>query len=95
MEVARRHGIAQSLLYRWRSDAAAAAAKAVPAFLPVTVESPPAATPRKTATKPRACPSALASIIEVDLGNGRTVRVTTDIEASALVRIVAALESKA
>jgi transposase len=97
MEVARRHGIAQSLLYRWRTDAAkaAAAAKAAPAFLPVTIEAPPAATARKTATKPRACPSPLASIIEVDLSNGRTVRATTDIEASALVRIVAALESKA
>ena len=97
MEVARRHGIAQSLLYRWRSDAAkaTAATKAPPAFLPVTVEVPPAATPRKTATKPHSCPSPLASIIEVDLSNGRTVRVTTDIEASALMRIVTALESKA
>ena len=95
MEVARRHGIAQSLLYRWRSDAAkaTAAANAAPAFLPVTIEGPPAATPRKTATKAR--PSPLASIIEIDLSNGRTVRATTDIEASALVRIVVALESKA
>jgi transposase len=97
MEVARRHGIAQSLLYRWRSDAAraAAAAKAAPTFLPVTIEGSLPATPRKTATKPRACPSPLASIIEVDLSNGRKVRVTTDIEASVLVRIVTALESKA
>jgi transposase len=95
MEVARRHSIAQSLLYRWRSDAAAAAAKVAPAFLPVTIEGPPALTPRKTAAKPRACPSPLASIIEIDLSNGRTVRVTTDIEALALVRIVTALESKA
>ena len=37
MEVARRRGIAQSLLYRWRSDAVAAAAKAPPAFLPVSI----------------------------------------------------------
>jgi transposase len=95
MEVARRHGIAQSLVYRWRSDAAAAAANAVPVFLPVTIEGLPAATPRKMATKPRACPSPLASIIEIDLSNGRKVRVTTDIEASVLVRIVTALEGKA
>ena len=95
MEVARRHGIAQSLLYRWRSDAVKAAAKAAPAFLPVTIEGPQATTPRKTATKPRGCPSPLASIIEIDLSNGRKVRVTTDIEATALVRIVTALESKA
>lgn len=97
MEVARRHGIAQSLLYRWRSDASkvAAAAKSAPAFLPVTIEAPPATPPRKTATKLRACPSPLASVIEIVLSNGRTVRATTDIEASALVRIVVALESKA
>jgi len=95
MEVARRHGIAQSLLYRWRSDAVAATAKAAPAFLPVTVERPPAATPRKAAMKPRDCPPPLASVIEIVLSNGRTVRATTDIQASALVRIVTALESKA
>ena len=92
MEVARRHGIAQSLLYRWRSDAAAA--RAPPAFLPVTIEVPPIATLRKTAAMPRASSSSPASVIEIDLSNGRKVRVTADIEASALVRIVAALESK-
>ena len=95
MEVARRHGIAQSLLYRWRSDAAAAAAKAPPAFLPVTIEVPPVATPPQSAAKPRASSLSLASVIEIDLSNGRKVRATTNIEASALVRIVAALESKA
>jgi len=67
MEVARRHGIAQSLLYRWRSDAAKATAAAK-------------AAPRKIVAKAR--PSPLASIIEIDLGNGRTVRATTDIETS-------------
>ena len=97
MEVARRLGIAQSLLYRWRSDAAkaAAAANAAPVFLPVTIEGPPAATPRKTGARPRAASTPLAAIIEIDLSNGRTVSASTDIEASALVRIVAALESKA
>ena len=94
MEVARRRGIAQSLLYRWRSDAVAAAAKAPPAFLPVTIEAPAVATPPKTGARARTSSTPLASIIEIDLGNGRTLRATTDIEASALVRIVAALESK-
>ena len=79
MEVARRHGIAQSLLYRWRSDAVAAAVKAPPAFLPVTIEVPAVATPPKTGARLRAASTSLASIIEVDLSNGRTVRATTDI----------------
>ena len=95
MEVARRHGIAQSLLYRWRSDAAAAAARTAPAFLPVTIKGPPAATTRKTVTRPRASSSSLASVIEIDLVCGRTVRATADIDTVALARIVAALETKA
>jgi transposase len=90
MEVARRHGIAQSLLYRWRTDAAAAAAKLKPprVFVPVAIEAPLALPPGHSSSMP-----ALATIIEIDLVGGRTVRVTADIDAAALTRIVATLES--
>lgn len=88
MEVARRHGIAQSLLYRWRSDAVAAAAKSPPAFMPVALEGPPVPAPP---VPPGVAP--LASVVEIDLAGGRTVRATTDIDAAALTRIVAALEA--
>jgi transposase len=102
MAVARRHGIAQSLLYRWRQDAATAAlataavAEAPPSFVPVVIDAAPAASPvpprpsRKRAEPAGVAP--LASIIEIDLPGGRTVRAMADIDAAALARIVAALE---
>ena len=96
MEVARRHSVAQSLLYRWRSDAAAAAvSKLPPAFVPVAIEARPALPSTLPATR-LATPAVAhpASVIEIDLIGGRTVRAMADIDAGALARIVAALESK-
>ena len=86
MDVSRRHGIAQSLLYRWRTDAAAAAAKLKPppVFVPVAIEAPPSPSPPMPA---------LATIIEIDLAGGRTLRATVDVDAAALARIAAALEN--
>ena len=104
MAVARRHGIAQSLLYRWRQDAATAAlasatpAKPPQAFVPVVIEAVPAALAPPGPVRKRAASPAvvsLASIIEIDLAGGRTVRATADVDAGALARIVAALEGKA
>jgi transposase len=103
MEVARRHGIAQSLLYRWRQDAAtaalasAAAAKPPQAFVPVVIDAAPAGSPRPQPARKHPEPTVvtpLPSIIEIDLAGGRTVRATADVDAGALARIVAALEGK-
>ena len=103
MEVARRHGIAQSLLYRWRQDAATAAlatatfAKPSPSFVPVVIDAAPAAPPLQRPNRKRPEPAGaapLTSIIEIDLIGGRTVRATSDVDAGALARIVAALEGK-
>jgi transposase len=94
MEVARRYGISQSLLYRWRSDAAAAAiSKPPPAFVPVAIEAPPGLRSTLPATR-LATPAVghLVSVIEIGLVCGRTVRATADVDAVALARIVAALE---
>ena len=101
MEVARRHGIAQSLLYRWRQDAATAAfssataAKLPPVFVPVVVDAalaaPAALRHAGTRREPAIMPPS-ASIIEIVLTGGRTVRTTADVDAGALARIVAALE---
>ena len=99
MAVARRHGIAQSLLYRWRQDAAtaavasAAAAKAPPAFVPVVVDAEPVmlAPPRPQPHEHETAPPS-ATIIEIGLADGRTLRTTADVNAGALARIVAVLE---
>ena len=99
MEVARRHGIAQSLLYRWRQDAATAAlSNPAPVFVPVVLNASPTVQPTPRPVRKRREPpvgTALASIIEIDLIGGRTVRVTADIDLSALARIVTALEGPA
>ena len=101
MAVARRHGIAQSLLYRWRQDAATAAlasaafAKSLPSFVPVVIDAVPAAPPPSRPARKRPEPAIvapLASIIEIDLAGGRTVRATANVDLEALARIVAALE---
>ena len=101
MAVARRHGIAQSLLYRWRQDAATAALAATavaepttPGFVPVVIEAAPSAPaqPRPAERRPEPTIAPLASIIEIDLAGGRTVRAPSDVDAGALARIVAALE---
>ena len=89
-EVSRRHGIHTSLLFRWRRDgglhrAPAPAARSQPAaFLPMTVSAP---MPPKSIS-----PSAR---IEIQLTNGRVVRIDASVDADALVSIVAALERKA
>jgi transposase len=104
--VARRNGVSLSLLYRWRKDAAAALAArtaqpaaspqdlpptADPAFVPVALLAAPLASTPASAQPTQSPP---ASLIEIVLAGGRTVRVAADVDAGALARIVAALEGK-
>ena len=56
-------------------------APAVPAFVPIMLPAPVAPAPAKPGT------------VEIVIAGGRTVRVGTDVDTAALVRIVAALES--
>jgi transposase len=87
--VARRHGIAPSLLFRWKrlytAPGKLAGPPSSPAFMPVTVALPPPAS-SGAATKPIAT-------IEIETAGGRKLRVGADIDISALKRIVAALET--
>ena len=98
-EVARRHGIHASLLFRWRKtlgavmgappiDAEAATSTAVPPrFVPVTLPAPlaaPVTTPEPT--RP--------TIIEIVLDGRRTVRVGAEVDTGALIRIIDALEKR-
>jgi transposase len=101
--IARRHGISPSLLFRWikihgprRGDTA----PATPAFLPVALPSPPATEParpqerppRRAAT-PRA-PSCLSDgRIEIELCNGRVLRVGSNVDAVMLKLLIDVLEA--
>ena len=93
--VARRNGVAQSLLYRWRTDAAAANRK-TPAFVTVALAAP--ATPRAYRANPScvssAPPKSGRNCIEIVLANGRSLLVPADVDTEALVRIIDALEAK-
>src|ERR1700757_211055 len=88
--VARRHGLAQSLLFTWRRQARQGrlGGAAVPALVPVEITS--TAAPASTCTPERPCsPPALrarAGIIEIELGDCR-VRVDRDVDTEALRRV--------
>lgn len=98
-EVARRHGIHSSLLFRWRKTlgsvmgsapiAAEATTSATVAqrFLPVMLPAP-----STTPTREPASVAVKAGAIEIVLDGRRTVRVGADVDTGALVRIIDALE---
>jgi transposase len=94
-EVARRHGVHANVLFRWRrelgpamgappGEAATATAPPAASFVPVTLSLP--STPASTLTRP--------GTIEIVLAGGRMVRVGSDVDTVALVRIVEALEAR-
>lgn len=84
--VARRHGITPNLLFRWRKAAQIEAKPTAPAFLPVSVSAP---TKNSEAGCDRSANEALAdSRIEIELANGRRVRVGPGADMSALKRIL-------
>ena len=113
-DVARRHGIHTSLLFRWRRDLGAevpatanephrgstpSAPRPALSFVPVML-----APPAQSAPAPVPCAMKSGNIksgamepgiIEIVIAGGRTVRVGSDVDASALVRIIAALEGHA
>jgi transposase len=82
--VARRHGINPSLLFRWRK-ALAGPDIPQPAFVPIALPAP---------IPPAPIAPAKLDTLDILLAGGRTVRVRVDIDPTALVRIVSALEGR-
>lgn len=95
--VARRHGMAQSLLFTWRRQARQdrLGGEAMPALVPVEITSAPA--PASTcAPQPSSSPPAQrarAGIIEIELGGCR-VRVDGDVDTEALQRVLELLRRR-
>jgi transposase len=95
--VARRHGVAQSLLFTWRRQARRGrlGGEAVPALVPVEIAAAPA--PALTcAPQPPSSPAAQrarAGIIEIELGGCR-VRVDRDVDTEALQRVLELLRRR-
>jgi len=93
-QVARRHGMHASLLFRWRRDLGSAfehppteaSAMAAPSFMPVMLAAP-------ARLEPAVNVAAHPVSIEIVIAGGRIVRVGADVDTAALARIVAALEA--
>lgn len=86
--VARRHGIKPSLLFRWRKLAKKeATAAAAPSFLPVSLAAP--AKNGETACNRGA---AAGGSIEIELLNGRRIRVGPGVDLDTLKRILDLLD---
>src|SRR5215471_11675808 len=80
-EVARRHRVHTSLLFRWRRELRAKAQgdalqaqSTRPKFLPVTLAPPATSAPGRSV------------VIEIAIAGGRTVRVCSNVDIAALVR---------
>lgn len=96
--VARRHGVAPSLLFTWRRQARQGrlGGDAVPALVPVEITPTPApvliSTPQPASSPP--AQRARAGIIEIELGGGCRVRVDRDVDGKALQRVLELLRRR-
>jgi transposase len=86
--VAKARGVSPSLLYTWRHRAlrgelTAPIHETAPAFMPITVIDDDNASPTTAAER--------SGLIEIDLGDGRRIRVDRDVDASALCRVLGVL----
>jgi transposase len=93
-DVARKHGIAPSLIFAWRREARTkeAGEPAAPGLVPIHFAAPypTAAQQRVPEEPPRSARSASkkTGLIEIDLGDGKRVRVDADVDADALGRVL-------
>lgn len=96
--VARRHGVAHSLLFTWRRQVRQGrlGGDATPALAPVEI-TPVAAPILSSAPQPASSPSAprvRAGIIEIELGGGCRVRVDRDVDVEALQQVLELLRRR-
>jgi transposase len=87
-EVARRHGLAPSVVFTWRRLAREGRlGDAGPAFVPVEI------TPVPVQAASMVSSSRRTGIIEIVLGRGRRIRVDREVDAEALRRVLQVMES--
>jgi transposase len=92
-EIARRHGIATSLVFTWRRRARlATVASAGPRLVPVQVA---AAESVRSIETPAAIPARKRrGVIEIELGDGKRVSVDENVDADALGRVLDVLSRR-
>ena len=94
--VARRHGVAVSLVFRWRRQAGLSGKRAIvkksgAVFVPVMLAAPsapeaPPETPRVQAPD--------SGLIEIELAGGRRLRLSGPVDVQTLKRVIAVLEGR-
>jgi transposase len=96
--VAARHGVCESLLFTWRRQAREGLlgpAPESPVFVPVQALAPASTAVAPLDNRPRLASGSRSAgapgLIEIELGNGRQVRVGSDVNLAALRRVLAAL----
>jgi len=92
--VAARHGVCESLLFTWRRQVCdgVLTAPEMPVFMPVQVFGMPLAAPGPLRPEPSlaAAPAPVrpqAGLIEIELGDGRQVRVGADVNRPELTEV--------
>lgn len=90
--VARKHGVAASLVFRWRREAGIVGKKSprkpAAVFVPVALPAPLAAATSAPAL------GIDRGVIEIELGQGRRLRVSGPVEMEALRRVIAVLDGR-
>ena len=85
--VARRHGIASSLVFRWRRELGGGVKmlkrEAGTAFVPVALLAPPVS-----------IAVGGSGMIEIELAHGRKLRVDASVDVNALQRVIAVLDGR-
>jgi transposase len=98
-EVARRNGVAASVVFTWRRQARTVE-RVGPCFAPVQI-TPAVETGEGNAKLPseddrriRPLSTARNGLIEIELGNGRRIRVDAQVDPDALARVLDVLERR-
>ena len=91
--VARKHGMAKSLLFRWRKEAGLTGKRRqIEGFVPVHITSTPAISVPAPSTSAPATHE--AGSIEIELVGGIKLRVSGTVKPEALRQVIAALEAR-
>ena len=95
-EVARRNGVAASVVFAWRRQARTVA-QVEPRFAPVQIAAAEAIEEtskllRADDSRVRSVAAARIGLIEIDLGNRRRIRVDAHVDPEALARVLEVLE---
>ena len=93
-EIARRHGIATSLVFTWRRRARLATVASAARLVPVEVAATAAESVRSIEA-PTAMPARKRrGLIEIELGDGKRVSVDENVDAEALGRVLDVLSRR-